>query len=105
MACPYGPNAVRPYIAPAESSHTRTRPAVAPWRMWPVTVLPRAPGLEGQDEKQLPAAALRRQNLYAGKALKVLTVEGADSFDAICHHGCDKLQIKDSSAAHGAPAQ
>ena len=31
VACPHRPNAVRPYTAPAESSHTRTRSAMAPW--------------------------------------------------------------------------
>jgi hypothetical protein len=43
---------------------------------------------------QLAIAALWRQNLDAGKAFEVLTVEGADSFDSIRHHRCDKLQIK-----------
>jgi hypothetical protein len=43
MVCPYGPNAVWPYNAPAKW-HTRTRSAVAPWLLWLVTVLPRAAG-------------------------------------------------------------
>jgi hypothetical protein len=81
-----------------------------------IAVMQTHPGTDARGNGHLPipfylndahpdSLALWCDNLQARETFEVLTVEGADSLDAVRRHGRDKLQIEDSCAAHGIPAQ